>query len=100
MVNMRILKHWSRLPGSRSTGTIRTFASSSQRTSSNSARSLARHIGDHIPGNPSVIVQNMPGAGSLTAVRYLDATARKDGTVMTIIQPRPRHPIARRAQEG
>lgn len=51
------------------------------------ARALARHIGKHIPGNPSVIVQNMPGAGSLTAVRYLDATAPKDGTVLTIFNP-------------
>ena len=34
------------------------------------------------PGNPNVIVQNMPGAASLTAVRYLDATAPKDGTVI------------------
>jgi tripartite-type tricarboxylate transporter receptor subunit TctC len=51
------------------------------------ARTLARHIAKHIPGNPTVIVQNMPGAGSLTAVRYLDATAAKDGTVMTIFNP-------------
>src|SRR5262249_49532442 len=51
------------------------------------ARAVARHIGKHIPGNPSVIVQNMPGAGSLTSVRYLDATAPKDGTVMTIFNP-------------
>ena len=47
------------------------------------ARGVARHIGDHIAGRPTTIVQNMPGAGSLTAVRYLDATAPKDGTVMT-----------------
>src|SRR5262249_11359663 len=51
------------------------------------ARAVARHIGKHIPGNPSVIVQNMPGAGSLTSVRYLDATAPKDGTVMAIFNP-------------
>jgi tripartite-type tricarboxylate transporter receptor subunit TctC len=51
------------------------------------ARGLARHIGNHIPGHPSVIVQNMPGAASLTAVRYLDITAPKDGTVMTIFNP-------------
>jgi tripartite-type tricarboxylate transporter receptor subunit TctC len=50
----------------------------------NYARVLARYLGKHIPGNPTVIVQNMPGAGSLTSVRYLDATAPKDGTVMTI----------------
>ena len=46
-----------------------------------------RYIGNHIPGNPTVIVQNMPGAGSLTSVRYLDLTAPKDGTVMTIFNP-------------
>ncbi len=51
------------------------------------ARALARRLGAHIPGNPSVIVQNMPGAGSLTSVRYLDVTAPKDGTVMTIFNP-------------
>jgi len=48
------------------------------------ARVLARHIGKHIPGNPTVVVQNMPGAGSLTAVHYLDLTAPKDGTVLDI----------------
>ncbi len=47
------------------------------------ARGVARHLAKHIPGNPTVIVQNMPGAGSLTSVRYLDASAPKDGTVMT-----------------
>src|SRR5258705_3871463 len=46
------------------------------------ARVLARHIGRHIPGNPTVVVQNMPGAGSLTAVDYLDLSAAKDGTVL------------------
>jgi tripartite-type tricarboxylate transporter receptor subunit TctC len=51
------------------------------------ARMLARHYGRHIPGNPNVIVQNMPGAASMTAVRYLDATAPKDGTVITTFDP-------------
>lgn len=51
------------------------------------ARNLARYLPNHIPGRPNVIVQNMPGAGSLTSVRYLDATAPKDGTVMTIFNP-------------
>jgi tripartite-type tricarboxylate transporter receptor subunit TctC len=51
------------------------------------ARALARHLGKHIPGKPSVLVQNMPGAGSVTAVRYLDATAPKDGTVVTVFNP-------------
>ena len=53
----------------------------------NYARVLSRYIGNHIPGNPTVIVQNMPGAGSLTSVRYLNLTAPKDGTVMTIFNP-------------
>ena len=51
------------------------------------ARMLARHLGRHIPGNPNVIVQNMPGAASMTSVRYLDATAPKDGTVITTFDP-------------
>jgi tripartite-type tricarboxylate transporter receptor subunit TctC len=48
------------------------------------ARMLARHIGRYIPDNPTVVVQNMPGAGSLTAVRYLDTSAPKDGSVIGI----------------
>jgi tripartite-type tricarboxylate transporter receptor subunit TctC len=51
------------------------------------ARNLARYLGKHIPGNPTVLVQNQPGAGSLTAVRSLDGTAPKDGTVMVIFNP-------------
>jgi tripartite-type tricarboxylate transporter receptor subunit TctC len=46
------------------------------------ARLVARHLGRHIPGNPAVIVQNMPGAGSLRAVNYLYNAAAKDGTVI------------------
>jgi tripartite-type tricarboxylate transporter receptor subunit TctC len=48
------------------------------------ARLLSRHIAKHIPGEPNVIVTNMPGAASQTAVKYLDATAPPDGTVMVI----------------
>src|SRR5215212_5584848 len=51
------------------------------------ARLVARHIGRHIPGNPNVIVQNMPGAASLTSVRHLDANAARDGTVITMFDP-------------
>ncbi len=51
------------------------------------ARNIARYIGNHIPGSPTVIVQNMPSAGSLTAVRYLNLTAPKDGTVMVMFNP-------------
>jgi tripartite-type tricarboxylate transporter receptor subunit TctC len=47
------------------------------------ARLLARHIGRHVPGNPAVLVQNMPGAAGLKAVLYLDNTAPKDGTVIS-----------------
>ena len=41
---------------------------------------LARHLGDYIPGHPTIIVQNMPGAGSLQATNYLYRAAPKDGT--------------------
>jgi tripartite-type tricarboxylate transporter receptor subunit TctC len=43
------------------------------------ARTLARHIGRHIPGNPTIVVQNMPGAGSIKAANYLYTIAPKDG---------------------
>lgn len=45
-------------------------------------RLFARHLGRHIPGNPAVIVQNMPGAGSLRAVNFLANSAPKDGTTI------------------
>jgi tripartite-type tricarboxylate transporter receptor subunit TctC len=51
------------------------------------ARTTAAHLGKHIPGNPTVIVQNMPGAGSLTSVRAIDATMPKDGTVINVFNP-------------
>lgn len=43
------------------------------------ARVLSRHIGRHMPNNPSVVVQNMPGAGSLNATNWLYNIAPKDG---------------------
>src|SRR6185369_9031546 len=46
------------------------------------ARILARHMGKHIPGNPSIIVQNMPGAGSLTATNYINSVAKPDGLTL------------------
>src|SRR3954465_1716656 len=49
------------------------------------ARSLARHIGKYLPGRPAVIVQNMPGAGPITAANHLYAGAPKDGPVIGII---------------
>jgi|EndMetStandDraft_8_1072994.scaffolds.fasta_scaffold69627_3 tripartite-type tricarboxylate transporter receptor subunit TctC len=45
-------------------------------------RVLARHLSKHIPGRPSVIVQNMPGAGSLRAANFLYNVAPKDGTAI------------------
>lgn len=47
------------------------------------SRALARYLTGHIPGTPTIIVKNMPGAGSLTSVLHLNTTAPKDGTVMT-----------------
>jgi tripartite-type tricarboxylate transporter receptor subunit TctC len=49
------------------------------------ARAVARHIGRHIPGNPSVIPKNMPGGGSLVAANNLFNIAPKDGTVLGLI---------------
>jgi tripartite-type tricarboxylate transporter receptor subunit TctC len=46
------------------------------------ARLLARHLGRYIPGNPTVVVQNMPGAGSLRATNFLYAVAPHDGTTI------------------
>jgi tripartite-type tricarboxylate transporter receptor subunit TctC len=46
------------------------------------ARLLARHFGKYIPGNPSLVVQNMPGAGGLRAANFVYAAAPKDGTTI------------------
>lgn len=45
------------------------------------ARVISRHFGKHVPGNPNVVVQNMPGAGSLRATNHLYVNAPKDGTM-------------------
>src|SRR5216684_5462138 len=47
-------------------------------------RLVARHLGKHLPGNPTVVVQNMPGAGSLRAANYLFAVAPKDGSTIAL----------------
>jgi tripartite-type tricarboxylate transporter receptor subunit TctC len=49
------------------------------------ARLLARHIGRYVPGHPSVVVQNMPGAGSLVAANYIYNVAPRDGTTFGLI---------------
>jgi tripartite-type tricarboxylate transporter receptor subunit TctC len=49
------------------------------------ARTVGRHMGKHLPGNPTVVPQNMPGAGSFVAANHLYNVAAKDGTVIGII---------------
>lgn len=49
------------------------------------ARALAHYIGRHIPGEPTIVPQNMPGAGSLKATNYVYNVAPKDGTVLGAI---------------
>ena len=57
-------------------------------------RAVARHLGKHIPGNPTVIPINRPGAGSLTAANYLYNTAPKDGsTIATFNRSVPLEPL-------
>jgi len=48
------------------------------------ARLVATHLVKHLPGNPSGIVQNMPGAGGLRAINHLYSIAPKDGTMLQI----------------
>lgn len=48
------------------------------------ARLLARHMGKYIPGNPTLVPQNMPGAGTLKATKFLYSVAPKDGTYIGI----------------
>jgi tripartite-type tricarboxylate transporter receptor subunit TctC len=49
------------------------------------ARLLARHLGRHIPGEPTIVPQNMPGAGGVKAANYLATIAPRDGTVLHMI---------------
>ena len=51
------------------------------------ARILAKHLGNHIPGNPSILPKNMTGAGHLQATNYLYAQAARDGTFIGAILP-------------
>src|SRR4051812_6704996 len=50
-------------------------------------RVVARHLGRHVPGNPTVIVKNMPGAGSAKAAQFIATIAPKDGTTIAGIMP-------------
>jgi tripartite-type tricarboxylate transporter receptor subunit TctC len=49
------------------------------------ARLIARHMGRHIPGNPTIVPNNMPGGGGLVAANWLANVAPRDGTVMLMI---------------
>lgn len=51
------------------------------------ARAVSRHLGRHIPGQPAIVVKNMPGAGSAKAAQYIQNIAPKDGTSMAGIMP-------------
>src|SRR3954462_6834359 len=46
------------------------------------ARLLIRHLGAHIPGTPTVLPENMPGAGSMVMINHLYNVAAKDGSVI------------------
>jgi len=51
------------------------------------ARMLAQYIGKHIPGNPVVVVQNMPGAGGVVAANYVYGIAKPDGLTLGAFNP-------------
>ena len=51
------------------------------------ARVLARHYGKYIPGNPTILVQNMPGAASIVATNYLYNVAKPDGLTLGALLP-------------
>jgi tripartite-type tricarboxylate transporter receptor subunit TctC len=57
------------------------------------ARVVARHLGKHLPGNPTIVPRLMPGAGGIRAVEHVASVAPRDGTAigtaspMTMIEP-------------
>lgn len=50
-------------------------------------RLVGRYLGKHIPGNPTVVPQNMPGAGQTKAAGYVYSVALKDGTAIAAVSP-------------
>ncbi len=50
------------------------------------SRTIAKYLGNHLPGNPRVLVQNMPGAGGIVAMNYFYTNAPKDGTYLGAVQ--------------
>jgi tripartite-type tricarboxylate transporter receptor subunit TctC len=58
------------------------------------ARMVSRYLGKHVPGNPGIVPQNMPGAGSLKVVNYLYQVAPRDGTTIgTFGRSLPLYPL-------
>ena len=51
------------------------------------SRIVARHLGKHIPGNPNVVVQNMPGAAHLVATNHVHTVAKPDGLTLLAANP-------------
>jgi tripartite-type tricarboxylate transporter receptor subunit TctC len=50
-------------------------------------RFVAQHLGKHIPGNPDIVVQNMPGAGGISAANYVYNIAKPDGLTLGLVNP-------------
>jgi tripartite-type tricarboxylate transporter receptor subunit TctC len=50
------------------------------------SRLLARHLGRHLPGNPNIIVKNMPGAGGIVLANYLQVRGARDGTEFAALE--------------
>ncbi len=50
------------------------------------SRTIARHMGKHLPGNPNIVPRNMPGAGGIVATKHIYSSAVRDGTVMANVQ--------------
>jgi tripartite-type tricarboxylate transporter receptor subunit TctC len=50
------------------------------------ARSFIKYFSKHLPGNPNVVIQNVPGAGGLTAAAQLQSSRPRDGTVVALLQ--------------
>jgi len=50
------------------------------------ARAVARHLTGHIPGNPTIVVKNMPGAGGVVLANHLQARAARDGTELAALE--------------
>lgn len=50
-------------------------------------RFIAQHLGRHIPGNPDILVQNMPGAGAIIAANYIYNIAKPDGLTLGLVNP-------------